>query len=111
MFLIVEDCRVLAIIDGGKNNNFVSSDLVKNLGLTIHAHQYPYHLQWFNNSGKAKVTQTARVHFLIGSYHDYADFDIVSMQVSRGRCRGKHRCSSSVTQWVSGGLGGLKNTR
>jgi hypothetical protein len=29
---------------------------------------------------KAKVTHTARVHFSIGTYHDYADCDIVPMQ-------------------------------
>src|SRR6266508_2322118 len=51
-FLIVKDCRV---------------------------HTHPYHIQWLNNSGKVKVTQTARVHFSIGSYHDYADFDVVPM--------------------------------
>jgi hypothetical protein len=58
----------------------VSIDLVKNLGLTTRALQHPYHVQWFNNSGKAKVTQSAGVHFSIGSYHDYADFDVVPMQ-------------------------------
>jgi hypothetical protein len=26
-------------------------------------HFHPYHIQWFNNSEKVKVTQTARVHF------------------------------------------------
>jgi hypothetical protein len=80
MFLIVKDCRVHAIIDGGDNNNLVSLDLVKNLGLATYALPHPYHVQWFNNSGKAKVTQSTRVHFSIGSYHDNADFDVVPMQ-------------------------------
>jgi hypothetical protein len=35
---------------------------------------------WLNNSGKAKVTLTAHVHFSIGTYHDYADCDVVPMQ-------------------------------
>jgi hypothetical protein len=30
--------------------------------------------------GKAKVTQSARVHFSIRLYYDYADFDVVPMQ-------------------------------
>jgi hypothetical protein len=80
MFLIVNNCRVRAIIDGGSNNNLVSSELAKTLGLTTRALPHPYHVQWFNNSGKAKVTQSARVHFSIGSYHDYADFDVVPVQ-------------------------------
>ena len=79
MFLIVKDCRVRVIIDGGSCNNLVNSSLVKKLGLTTRAHPHPYHIQWFNNSGKVKVTQSARVHFSIGSYHD-VDFDVVPMQ-------------------------------
>jgi hypothetical protein len=35
---------------------------------------------WLNNSGKAKVTHTTRVHFSIGTYHDYANCDVVPMQ-------------------------------
>ena len=80
-FLIVKDCCVCTIIDSGSCNNLVSSDLVKKLGLTTRAHSKPYHLKWINNSGKEKVTQSARIHFFIGSYHDYADFDVVLMQV------------------------------
>ena len=80
MFLIVNNFHVHAIIDGGSSNNLVSSELVKTLGLSTHALPHSYHVQWFNNSGKAKVTQSARVHFSIGSYHDYADFDVVPMQ-------------------------------
>ena len=55
MFLIVHDYRVRVIIDGRSCNNLVSSDLVKKLGLTTRAHPHPYHVQWFNNSGKVKV--------------------------------------------------------
>jgi hypothetical protein len=79
-FLIVKDCCVPTIIDSGSWNNLVSSDLVKKLGLTTRAHSKPYHLQWLNNSGKAKVTQSTRIHFFIDSYHGYADFDVVPMQ-------------------------------
>jgi hypothetical protein len=79
MFLIVKDYRVHTIIDGGSCNNLVNVEVVKKLGLTTQQHPHPYHIQWFNNSGKFKVTKTARVHFSIGSYHDFADFDVVSM--------------------------------
>jgi hypothetical protein len=80
MFLIVKDFRVRTIIDSGSCNNLVSSDLVKKLGLTARAYSKPYHLEWFNNSGKAKVTRSARIQFFICAYHDYADFDVVHMQ-------------------------------
>jgi hypothetical protein len=50
------------------------------IGLMTHLHTHPYYIQWLNNSGKAKVTHIARVHFFIGTYHDYADYDVVPMQ-------------------------------
>jgi hypothetical protein len=37
-------------------------------------------IQWLNNSGKAKVTHIACIHFYIGTYHDYADCIVVPMQ-------------------------------
>jgi hypothetical protein len=79
IFFIVNDCRVLTIIDGGSCNNLVNSEVVKKLGLTTRAHPHPYNIQWFNNSGKDKVMQSARVHFSIGSYHAVADSDVVSV--------------------------------
>ena len=70
MFLIVQDCRVLTIIDSGSCSNLVSSDLVKKFGLLTHSIPHPYRLEWFNNSGKTKITKSACIHFSIGSYHD-----------------------------------------
>jgi hypothetical protein len=74
------DCRVRTIIDGGSCSNLVSVDFVAKIGLTTHFHTQPYYIQWINNSGKAKVTHTTRVHFSIGTYHDYADCNVVPMQ-------------------------------
>jgi hypothetical protein len=73
IFFVNNDCRVLTI------NNLVNSEVVKKLGLTTRAHPHPYNIQWFNNSGKVKVTQIARVHFSIGLYHAITDFDVVPM--------------------------------
>jgi hypothetical protein len=50
------------------------------IGLMTRLHTHPYYIQWLNNSGKAKVTHTTHVHFSIGTYHDYADCDVVPMQ-------------------------------
>jgi hypothetical protein len=58
----------------------VSADFVTKIGFMTCAHTHPYYIQWLNNSGKAKVTHTTRVHFSIGTYHDYADCDVVPMQ-------------------------------
>jgi hypothetical protein len=80
IFFIVKDCRVRTIIVGGSCNNMVSADFMAKIGLTTCLHTHPYYIQWLNNSGKAKVTHTARVQFSIGTYHDYADCDVVPMQ-------------------------------
>jgi hypothetical protein len=53
---------------------------VAKIGLTTCFHTHPYYIQWLNNSGKTKVTHTTHVHFSIGTYHDYADYDVVPMQ-------------------------------
>jgi hypothetical protein len=76
IFFVIKDCCVCTIIDGGSYNNLVSADFVTKIGLMTH----PYYIQWLNNSGKTKVTHTTRAHFSIGTYHDYANCDVVPMQ-------------------------------
>jgi hypothetical protein len=80
IFFIIKDCHVHTIIDGRSCNNLVSGDFMAKIGLTAHLHTHPYYIQWLNNSGKAKVTHTTRVHFSIGTYHDYANSNVVPMQ-------------------------------
>jgi hypothetical protein len=77
---VIKDRRARVIIDGGSYNNLVSSDLVNKLALATRSHKHPYHIQWLNDSGKAKVTQTARVHFSLGPYANFVDCDVVPMQ-------------------------------
>lgn len=62
------------VIDSGSCNNLINADLIKKLNLPTRQHSQPYHVRWFNNSGKVKVTQTGRIHFFIGSYHDSTGF-------------------------------------
>jgi hypothetical protein len=77
---VINNRRAHVIIDGGSCNNLVSLDLVKKLGLATRSRPHPYHIQWFNDSGKVKVTQTVRMHFSIGIYTDFADCDVVPME-------------------------------
>jgi hypothetical protein len=58
----------------------VSADFVTKIGLTTCGHTHPYYIQGLNNSGTAKVTHTTHIYFSIGTYHDYADCDVVPMQ-------------------------------
>nr|AAX95158.1 retrotransposon protein, putative, Ty3-gypsy sub-class [Oryza sativa Japonica Group]ABA92365.1 retrotransposon protein, putative, Ty3-gypsy subclass [Oryza sativa Japonica Group] len=72
IFFVINNRRALVIIDGGSCNNLVSSDLVKKLGLTTRTHPHPYHIQWLNDSGRAKILLIAMwflcklVHFCWG---------------------------------------------
>jgi hypothetical protein len=63
IFFIVKGCHVRTLIDGGSCNNLVSAYFMAKIVLMTHLHTHPYDIQWLNNSGKAKVTHTARVHF------------------------------------------------
>jgi hypothetical protein len=54
--------------------------MVEKLSLPTRPHPHPYHIQWLNQGGKLKVTHSARVHFSMGSSHDYADYDAVPME-------------------------------
>nr|CAD40072.1 OSJNBa0085C10.25 [Oryza sativa Japonica Group] len=80
IFFVINNRRARVIIDGGSCNNLVSSDLVKKLGLTTRTHPHPYHIQWLNDSGRAKAIQVCRVSFSIGSYADFVDCDVVPMK-------------------------------
>jgi hypothetical protein len=55
-------------------------EMVEKLSLMTQPHPHPYHIQWFNNSGKIKVTHTVHVHFTIAAYVDYVECDVVPMQ-------------------------------
>ena len=61
---VVKECSVRVIIDGGTCNNLASMEMVEKLSLTTRPHPHPYYIQWFNNSGKVKVTRTVRVHLV-----------------------------------------------
>jgi hypothetical protein len=54
--------------------------MVDKLALTTKLHPRPYHIQWLKNSGKAKVTKLVQINFVIGSYRDVVECDVVPMQ-------------------------------
>ena len=67
---VVKERSVRVIIDGWSCNNLASIEMVEKLHLTTRPHPRPYYIQWFNNSGKVKVTHTVHVHFSIATYAD-----------------------------------------
>ena len=58
---VVKERSIRIIIDGGSCNNLASVEMVEKLVLTTRPHPRPYYIQWFNNSGKVKITRTVRV--------------------------------------------------
>ena len=54
-FFVISNHRACVIIDGGSCNNLLSSNLVKKLGLTTRPHPCSYHIQWLNNSRRARI--------------------------------------------------------
>jgi hypothetical protein len=77
---VVKECSCRMIIDGDSCNNLASSDMVTKLAPSTNPHPHSYYIQWLNNSGKAKVNKLVRINFLIGSYHDVVECDVVPMQ-------------------------------
>lgn len=71
-------CKV--IIDGESYNNLTSINMVEKLGLTTTQHPHPYYIQWQNSCGMLRATKLVHIYFYIGSYHDYVDCEVVSMQ-------------------------------
>jgi hypothetical protein len=64
----------------GATTTLLAATLVDKLALTTKPHPRPYHIQWLNNSGKAKVTKLVWLNFAIGPYHDVVECDVVPMQ-------------------------------
>jgi hypothetical protein len=54
--------------------------MVEKHALRTRQRAHPYYIQWFESSRKLKVTRTTRVHFTIGIYSDFVDYDVVQMQ-------------------------------
>jgi hypothetical protein len=77
---VIKERSCHMIIDGGSCNNLASGEMVEKLALSTKPHPHPYHIQWLNNSGKAKVTRLMHINFAIGSYHDVVECDVVPMQ-------------------------------
>ncbi len=77
---VVKDRACHVIIDSGSCSNIVSSNLVQKLQLPTQPHRNPYYIKEFNSCGKFKVNRIVRVKFLIGSYYDTTNFDLVPMQ-------------------------------
>jgi hypothetical protein len=67
---VVQERSIRIIIDSGSCNNLASTMLVEKLSLPTRKHSNPYYIQWLNDGGKIKVSQSVCVPFSIGAYSD-----------------------------------------
>jgi hypothetical protein len=77
---VVQERSIRVIIDSGSCNNLASTTMVDKLSLPTRKHPHPYYIQWLNDGGKIKITQTVRVPFSMGAYSDFVDCDVVPME-------------------------------
>jgi hypothetical protein len=77
----VQEKVVKVIIDGGSCHNLVSREMVEKLGLKLHRHPHPYHVQWLNESGDIKIGYKVKFPFKIGEYVDTVECDVAPMSV------------------------------
>jgi hypothetical protein len=72
-------CKV--IIDSGRTNNLVSTNMVDKLELETTAHPNPYKVSWLQKGHQVMVTNQCLVEFKIGGYRDEILCNVIPMDV------------------------------
>ena len=72
-------CKV--VIDIGSTNNFVSTEMVRNLGLKKMKHPTPYKVSWLQKGHQPLVNEQCNVEFQIGTYKYVVLCDIIPIYV------------------------------
>jgi hypothetical protein len=69
------------IIDSGRIDNLVSTEMVEKLELETTTHPKPYKVSWFHKGHQVMVTKQCLVEFKIGGYRDEILCDVIPMDV------------------------------
>jgi hypothetical protein len=72
-------CKV--IVDSGRKDNIVSTEMVEKLELETVAHPSPYKVLWLQKGHQVTVTKQCLVEFKIGGYGDEILCDVIPMDV------------------------------
>jgi hypothetical protein len=72
-------CKV--IVDSGRKNNLLSTEMVEKLELETVAHPNPYKVLWLQKGHQVNVTKQCLVEFKIGGYKDEILCDVIPMDV------------------------------
>jgi hypothetical protein len=72
-------CKV--IIDSGRTDNLVSTEMVEKMELKKTTHPNPYKVSWLQKGHQVMVSQQWQVEFKIGGYKDEILCDVIPMDV------------------------------
>jgi hypothetical protein len=72
-------CKV--IIDNGRTDNMVSTEMVEKLEMETTAHPNPYKVSWLKKGYQVMVSRQCNVEFKIGGYKDYILCDGIPMDI------------------------------
>jgi hypothetical protein len=69
------------IVDSGRKNNLVSTEMVEKIELETIEHPSPYRVSWLQKGHQVNVTKQCLVEFKIGGYKDEILCDVIPMDV------------------------------
>jgi hypothetical protein len=72
-------CKV--IVNSGRTNNLVSTEMVENIELETVSHPIPYKVSWLKKGHQVIVTKQCLIEFKIGGYRDENLCDVIPMDV------------------------------
>jgi esterase/lipase len=72
-------CKV--IIDSGRNDNLVSTEMVEKLDMETTAHPKPYKVSWLQKGHHVMVTKQCLAELKIGVYRIEIMCDVIPMDV------------------------------
>ena len=68
-------------IDGGSNDNLVSTEVIEKLKFLKMKHPIPYKVSWLQNGHQLLVSEQYEINLQIGNYKDRVLCDVTSMDV------------------------------
>jgi hypothetical protein len=72
-------CKV--VIDSGRTNNFVSTEMVEKLNLKKVKHLTPYKVSWLQKCHQSLVNEQCEVDLQLGIYKEKIICDVIPMDV------------------------------
>jgi hypothetical protein len=69
------------IVDSGSEKNLISTEVVKQLGLSTTPHPHPYNIEWLCQGRDLRVIQQCRLSYSIQPFKDEVLCDVATLDV------------------------------